>query len=245
MGQFCTISGFTSAVGDEATAVFFAELEARIWATATGTMLFPAIRETYVRQLGRVGTVAGVRATARSESTGQARQARATLFVTTAEVFRTQPTLAEEVFGLTGLVLLCRSVDESAKLSARLERQLTASVWGREAELRSQASLVALLERNAGRLLNTAWPTGVEVGPAMVHGWPFPATNVSRFSSVGTSKTLSPNSPVTCCDGKDASIAGPLVVVYGRSAIDLPVFDSFLFGFSFQKLGDVGVDRPD
>jgi len=29
------------------------------------------------------------------------------------------------------------------------------------------------------------------------------------------------------------------------SLIDLGVFDSFLFGFPLQKLGDVGVDRAD
>ena len=186
MGQFCTNPGLTFAVDDEATAVFRAELEVRIRATATGMMLSPAIRETYERQLGRVDTVAGVRASARSESTGHARQARATLFVTTAEVFRAQSTLAEEVFGPAGLVVLCRSVDEFAELAARLEGQLTASVWGGDTELRSQAGLVALLERKAGRLLINAWPTGVEVGPAMVHGGPFPATTDSRFSSVGT-----------------------------------------------------------
>jgi alpha-ketoglutaric semialdehyde dehydrogenase len=30
------------------------------------------------------------------------------------------------------------------------------------------------------------WPTGVEVGHAMVHGGPFPATSDGRTTSVGT-----------------------------------------------------------
>jgi 2,5-dioxopentanoate dehydrogenase len=30
------------------------------------------------------------------------------------------------------------------------------------------------------------WPTGVEVGHAMVHGGPFPATSDSRTTSVGS-----------------------------------------------------------
>jgi NADP-dependent aldehyde dehydrogenase len=30
------------------------------------------------------------------------------------------------------------------------------------------------------------WPTGVEVGHAMVHGGPFPATSDTRTTSVGT-----------------------------------------------------------
>jgi 2,5-dioxopentanoate dehydrogenase len=43
-----------------------------------------------------------------------------------------------------------------------------------------------LLEERAGRVLANGWPTGVEVGQAMVHGGPFPATSDPRSTSVGT-----------------------------------------------------------
>jgi len=43
-----------------------------------------------------------------------------------------------------------------------------------------------ILERKAGRILANGWPTGVEVGHAMVHGGPFPATSDSRSTSVGS-----------------------------------------------------------
>jgi NADP-dependent aldehyde dehydrogenase len=46
-------------------------------------------------------------------------------------------------------------------------------------------SLLPLLERKVGRILANAWPTGVEVSHAMVHGGPFPATSDSRTTSVG------------------------------------------------------------
>ena len=46
--------------------------------------------------------------------------------------------------------------------------------------------LIGVLERKAGRLIVNGFPTGVEVGRAMVHGGPFPATTDSRFTSVGT-----------------------------------------------------------
>jgi NADP-dependent aldehyde dehydrogenase len=43
-----------------------------------------------------------------------------------------------------------------------------------------------VLERKVGRILANGWPTGVDVGEAMVHGGPFPATSDSRTTSVGT-----------------------------------------------------------
>ena len=46
--------------------------------------------------------------------------------------------------------------------------------------------MLPILERKAGRILVNGWPTGVEVGHAMVHGGPFPATSDTRTTSVGT-----------------------------------------------------------
>jgi NADP-dependent aldehyde dehydrogenase len=46
--------------------------------------------------------------------------------------------------------------------------------------------LLPALERLAGRVLFGGWPTGVQVGYAMVHGGPFPATSDGgRSTSVG------------------------------------------------------------
>ena len=45
---------------------------------------------------------------------------------------------------------------------------------------------VNLLQEKAGRLCINGFPTGVEVGNAMVHGGPYPATSDSRSTSVGT-----------------------------------------------------------
>lgn len=46
--------------------------------------------------------------------------------------------------------------------------------------------LVPVLERKVGRILVNGYPTGVEVGHAMVHGGPWPATSDGRTTSVGT-----------------------------------------------------------
>jgi alpha-ketoglutaric semialdehyde dehydrogenase len=47
-------------------------------------------------------------------------------------------------------------------------------------------TLLPLLELIAGRIVFNGWPTGVEVGHAVVHGGPFPATSDARTTSVGT-----------------------------------------------------------
>jgi NADP-dependent aldehyde dehydrogenase len=47
-------------------------------------------------------------------------------------------------------------------------------------------SLVAVLERKAGRLLVNGFPTGVEVVDSQVHGGPYPASTNFGATSVGT-----------------------------------------------------------
>jgi alpha-ketoglutaric semialdehyde dehydrogenase len=42
------------------------------------------------------------------------------------------------------------------------------------------------LEQKVGRLVFNGFPTGVEVGHAMIHGGPYPATADGRSTSVGT-----------------------------------------------------------
>jgi NADP-dependent aldehyde dehydrogenase len=55
-----------------------------------------------------------------------------------------------------------------------------------EADYAAAARLLPVLEQIAGRIIANAWPTGVDVTHAMVHGGPFPATSDGRSTSVGT-----------------------------------------------------------
>ena len=66
-----------------------------------------------------------------------------------------------------------------------VEGQLTATVHADEADHDEALALLPILELKAGRILFNGWPTGVEVGHAMVHGGPYPATSDSRTTSVG------------------------------------------------------------
>ena len=67
-----------------------------------------------------------------------------------------------------------------------LEGQLTATVHYAPADKEAAQKLLPVLELKAGRVLFNGWPTGVEVGHAMVHGGPFPATSDPRTTSVGS-----------------------------------------------------------
>ena len=91
----------------------------------------------------------------------------------------------EEVFGSFALIVVYDHSDELTDVAKHLHGQLTITLWGDRSELQGQEGLISLLEEKCGRLLFTGVPTGVEVGFAMQHGGPFPATTDSRSTSVG------------------------------------------------------------
>jgi NADP-dependent aldehyde dehydrogenase len=117
---------------------------------------------------------------------GNANQGRAALFETAAENFLQHPSLAEEVFGASSLLVRCPDLRAVREVLERLEGQLTATLHMDEGDLDAARALLPVLERKAGRVLVNGWPTGVEVAHAMVHGGPFPATSDGRSTSVGS-----------------------------------------------------------
>jgi NADP-dependent aldehyde dehydrogenase len=100
--------------------------------------------------------------------------------------FEGSEVLQEEIFGAASLVVRYDDAAELVEAASRLEGQLTATLQLTAADHELAAALLPVLERKAGRILANGWPTGVEVGHAMVHGGPFPATSDSRSTSVGT-----------------------------------------------------------
>jgi len=73
------------------------------------------------------------------------------------------------------------------RVAAALEGSLTATIHGTHDELNQYRELVSVLRTKAGRLIFNGFPTGVEVGYAMHHGGPYPATTDEKFTSVGAS----------------------------------------------------------
>ena len=111
---------------------------------------------------------------------------RAALFVTDADSFLASEVEQQEVFGASSLVVKCTDAQQVRDVAALLEGQLTATIHVDDADHSEAGKLLEVLELKAGRILFDGWPTGVEVGHAMVHGGPFPATSNSATTSVGS-----------------------------------------------------------
>jgi len=184
-GQFCTNPGlvFIPEVGSED---LVARLAALITDTPPFTMLTPGICSAYRKGAGALKANARVELIAeRQRETGDS-SAGASLWQTDAISFLEDRSLSAEVFGPSTLLIRYSSVDQLIDCARSLEGQLTATIHADEPELSQSGELLAILERRAGRLIFNGFPTGVEVGHAMVHGGPFPATSDGRSTSVGT-----------------------------------------------------------
>ena len=187
VGQFCTNPGLTIGIDDERFDQFVRRMEVLIGEAQPGTMLYPAIGESYEAGVGRLSAIDGTR-TIRSSTGASASdgQARPSLFATGAQSFMRHRELGEELFGPSTVIVRCGSRDEMETVARGLDGQLTATIHGTSADLAEYASLVSILEDKAGRLIVNGFPTGVEVCPSMQHGGPYPATTDSKTTSVGT-----------------------------------------------------------
>jgi alpha-ketoglutaric semialdehyde dehydrogenase len=93
----------------------------------------------------------------------------------------------EEVFGPYSMLVECQDTAQLEQVIASLHGQLTATVMAEKEELGNYKNITDMLANLAGRVILNNPPTGVEVGNAIMHGGPFPATTDGRFTSVGTS----------------------------------------------------------
>ena len=109
------------------------------------------------------------------------------LFATDAQGFKSDPAVQEEVFGSSSVLVRCPDVATMRNLIEEMEGQLTATLQLDDPDdIEPARMLMPVLERKVGRVLVNGWPTGVEVGHAMVHGGPYPSTSDSRTTSVGS-----------------------------------------------------------
>jgi alpha-ketoglutaric semialdehyde dehydrogenase len=184
-GQFCTNPGLVLAVDGESLRAFERAAGDALANASASTMLTPGIHANYVKGVERLAAHADVEQLARGEAGGRF-DAKAALFATTARAFSADPALREEVFGPASLIVRCRDLDELHGVLKSLEGQLTVAVHLDHDDRTACRTLLPTLERKAGRILANGFGTGVEVGHAMVHGGPFPATSDPRTTSVGS-----------------------------------------------------------
>lgn len=186
-GQFCTKPGLVLVPESPDAASLVNELRSRAAATGEFSMLTKGIAEHYRTGLSHRIASKGVSVIHQGENASGGEAATATaLLETKAEDLLRDPSLAEEVFGPTSLVVTCKSEEQMRQAARSLHGHLTATLLGTEEDLASHHELIAILERKVGRLIFNGYPTGVEVCHAMVHGGPYPATLDSRTTSVGS-----------------------------------------------------------
>ncbi|MBW3631082.1 MAG: aldehyde dehydrogenase family protein, partial [Gemmatimonadetes bacterium] len=192
VGQFCTSPGLVLGVADRHLYRLVERLGERMRDAPAAAMLHAGICSGYRAGVDAFRGTEGVHLVAESGASVEAdeRNGRPALFATDGRTLREQPQLQEEVFGPVSLVVAAETPDELIALAEALEGQLTASVHGTQDDLLRNEKLVRVLERKAGRLIFNGFPTGVEVGPAMHHGGPYPATTDARSTSVGTAAIL-------------------------------------------------------
>ncbi|MGY0195077.1 aldehyde dehydrogenase (NADP(+)) [Leptothrix sp. BB-4] len=192
-GQFCTNPGLVLGVAGPGWDRFVAGVATSLGAKPAGLMLNPGIHQAYQRGTAHLADQVNVRAMAEgqpaaADAPAAACLAQARVFETRAVDWLANPSLEDEVFGPCATLVRCDDLGQLQALLQRLGGQLTATLHLQpddETDVAAARRLLPLLERKAGRILVNGFPTGVEVGQAMVHGGPYPATSDSRTTSVG------------------------------------------------------------
>jgi 2,5-dioxopentanoate dehydrogenase len=208
VGQFCTNPGLVLVPTGEAGDALLASLKTLVAQTSPATMLTGGICAAYGKGIAKLGNAEGITAHVLPAEAGP--QARAALFETSAATLIANPELAEEVFGPSTLVVRTQEGAEMLELVQSLEGQLTATLHMAAEEAAQHTELIGALEEKVGRLIFNAYPTGVEVGSAMVHGGPYPSTSDGRSTSVGTRAILRFVRPVCFQDFPDAALPAEL-----------------------------------
>lgn len=184
-GQFCTNPGIVLAVEGEATTRFIAAVGAALTGIPAQTMLTSGIQSAYAKGIATIGAQPGAELVG-TGAAGAGACGQAQVYTVSGAAFRANPVLSHEVFGPSSIIVVCSDLDEVAAILSGMEGQLTATLHMASADYPAARKLIPILENRAGRIIANAWPTGVEVTHAMVHGGPFPATSDGRSTSVGT-----------------------------------------------------------
>lgn len=188
-GQFCTQPGLLIAVQSEGLEKFKKALSIAIADVNSATMLTPGICANFNKLSSGVLADKAVSVIAKSDkiNTEQLNQGVAVVTEITASAFLANEKFKEEIFGPYSMLVVADNIAQLEQVVDSLHGQLTATVMAEKEELPAYKSITDKLVNLAGRVILNGPPTGVEVGNAIQHGGPFPATSDSRFTSVGTS----------------------------------------------------------
>ena len=203
VGQFCTCPGLVFAVaGSDLDRLHGALTEAFRTAPA-GTMLNANVSKSYHEKARQFASITGVETVAGGEAQGVSGQPF--FFATDYATWSANQALHEEIFGPATVLVRVNTQEELSQAARQLDGSLTATIHATPGELQRSGDLADAVSQLAGRVILNGFPTGVEVGSAMNHGGPYPATADEKFTSVGTASILRFARPV-CYQGFPASL---------------------------------------
>jgi len=185
-GQLCTSPGLLFAPAGAAGDAFGAAVGRAVSSCAGQTMLTEGIAGSWHAGADALGSAGNVSVVGQGADGATKNAPAPAIFGTSVAEFVSNPVLHQEIFGAASLMIRYSTTEELVDAAQRLEGQLTASLQLTESDYSAAAPLIPVLEQKVGRIIVNGWPTGVEVGHAMVHGGPFPATSDTRTTSVGT-----------------------------------------------------------
>jgi alpha-ketoglutaric semialdehyde dehydrogenase len=185
-GQLCTSPGLAFVPAGDAGDRFAAAVTKEIAALSGQTMLNGGIASAWQHGHDALEAETDVELLGRGQKGPGENAPAPAVFSAELSVFTTNQVLHEEIFGAASLVVRYKGIEDLVEATNRLDGQLTASLHITEDDYANAAPLIPALERKVGRIIINGWPTGVEVGHAMVHGGPYPATSDSKTTSVGT-----------------------------------------------------------
>ncbi|SNT47796.1 aldehyde dehydrogenase (NADP(+)) [Rhodococcoides kyotonense] len=185
-GQLCTSPGLLFAPTGNAGDRLVAAVADAVQKCTGQTMLTPHIAAAWQRGTNDLESVETVEVVARGEDGPTLNAPAPTIFGAGLTEFVDNAALHAEIFGAASLVIRYDAASDLVTAINALEGQLTATLHLTDDDHVDVAPLLPLLEETVGRIIVNGWPTGVEVGHAVVHGGPFPATSDSRTTSVGS-----------------------------------------------------------
>lgn len=184
-GQFCTNPGLVIGIDGPALSAFEHAVADAVTNAPASDMLHDGIVKAYDEGVRRRMSSAA-QCVARGMDAGNSHQGVPAVFAVSAKAYAADAHLSEEIFGATSIIVRCEDQADLIALLRATEGQLTATLHAEPEDAGLARAFLDLMEQKAGRIIYNAWPTGVEVTHAMVHGGPYPATTDGRTTSVGS-----------------------------------------------------------
>ena len=185
VGQFCTNPGLVIIEKSKVQEQFLRLLHEIVSELKPGPMLSAEIANNYMAMKRAIASRHMVKILGKAQSEGKYAEGVPCVMACRAVDLVQSPEIAEEVFGPSTMIVLAEDKNEIMQVLGVIGGQLTATLFCEKENLPQHRDLLDKMADIAGRVLYNSYPTGVEVGLAMHHGGPWPASTDSRFTSVG------------------------------------------------------------